>query len=85
MRVTYIGATGTVRMVYLNVAMYNRKGEHLVELLSVERWQDTENGKAIIKDGLAPNFRCCDHYSTMALINLAPGEYLEWSKDAERS
>ena len=63
MRVTYIGATGTIRMVYLNVARYDIKTNGAVEL-----W-----------------FRCCDKYSTLALINLAPGEYLEWSKDAERS
>lgn len=78
MRVTYYSAQGTIRMVYLNVASYYMKGSSIVELLSVERWQDTVNGKAVKDANYAiPN--------TMALVNLAPGEYLERCKDAERS
>jgi hypothetical protein len=85
MRVTYFGATGTIRMVYLNVAMYGMKGEHVVELLVTEKWVD--KSPTIDPNGNLPTayFKTFDHYSTLVLINLAPGEYLEWSKDAERS
>ena len=87
MRVTYYSAQGAIRMVYLNVASYYMKGSSIVELLSVERWQDTVNGKAVKDANYAiPNTFCCyDSYHTMALVNLAPGEYLEWGNDAERS
>ena len=85
MIVTYFGTKGNVRMVYLNVASYIMKPKGVVELLSVEHWQNTENGKAIIESGNVGSFNCHDSYKTMALINLAPGEYLEWGNDAERS
>jgi hypothetical protein len=86
MRVTYYSAQGAVRMVYLNVSTARYCGKYLVELQKVTRWQDTEQGKEVNKSETLPNyFRGMDTYSTLAIINLAPGEYLEWSNDAERS
>jgi hypothetical protein len=85
MRVTYYSAQGAVRMVYLNVTNSRTVRENIVELQGTTRWQDTENGKAILAAGTVASYRCYDQYYTIALIHLAPGEYLEWSKDAERS
>jgi hypothetical protein len=77
MRVTYFGQQGQVRMVFSNVAA-TKEHSGLVELLSVEKYIAPKNP-------VLPTELCFDTFSTIAIINLAPGEYLEWSADAERS
>ena len=77
MRVTYYGVQGQVRMVYLNIDVYNTKGK----LVTLEHHE-----KAVVNPvtGFVSNSDY-GQYHTVAIINLAPGEYLEWDKDAERS
>jgi hypothetical protein len=79
MRVTYFSAQGAIRMVYLNVDMYNVKDNGLIELTRIVKHAEPVPdviGKAYM--------RSFDQYGTVAIINLAPGEYLEWTDDAER-
>ena len=78
MRITYYGAQGQVRMVYLNVSTYSVKGK-LVEL------ERHEPAAIDATTGFKLNNYDFGQYHTVAIISLAPGEYLEWGKDAERS
>ena len=78
MRVTYFGQQGQIRMVYRNVAANKENGD-LVELFSVVKY-------IAPKEPVSPTqLYGFDTFSTIAIIHLAPGEYLEWGADAERS
>ena len=79
MRVTYLGEQGNVRKVYTNIAMYNMKSVNTVELVHIIKHAQP------VPDVIGKEYmRTYDQYGTVAIIHLAPGEYLEWSADAER-
>jgi hypothetical protein len=80
MRVTYFSATGTIRMVYLNVSsIYQHDGNSVVSVNREKKCVD--NSPNVVID----NLRSYTYEYPLALINLAPGEYVERSEDAERS
>jgi hypothetical protein len=72
MKVTYFGATGNIRTVYLNVAMWNSKSNNIVELTRISEF--ISNDKVYYTQ-----------YDTVAILCLASGEYLEWTDEPERS
>ena len=79
MRVTYFGEQGNVRKVYTNIAaltMYDMKTVELVHIIKHAQPVPDVIGKEYM--------RTYDQYGTVAIIHLAPGEYLKWSADAER-
>lgn len=73
MKVTYFGQKDQVRMEFRNIAHYSNTNG--VMELCTEVAEVPEH---------SPRFVNFPMYNTVVLINLAPGEYLEWSKDAER-
>ena len=75
MKVTYVSHTGTLRAVYKDVSYYEVKGE----MLTLVKYIPTPPAPDIIPVSYS-NFGT---YETMAILRLAPGEHLEWSKDEE--
>lgn len=76
MKVTYVGQQSQIRMVYLNICGYNVNSSSTVELRRATLWQNKE-----VSTVISPTFSNYTKYSTVAIINLAPGEYLDWSED----
>ena len=80
MRVTYFSATGKIRMVYIDISYMSVEGT-IVNIGKTKMCTVEESKKA----GITAQCYSYHEDKTIALIKLAPGEYLEWSEDAERS
>lgn len=77
MRATYFSSKGAVRMVYLNVSSILQHDTNSIVTVCRE-----------VKATFDARTGFCNSYTReypLAHINLAPGEYVETSEDAERS